>query len=169
MSVSIKRFLVLCCVLAMWNRYERWFDLDIQPWQEGWRGSGGRLRGVTPSVRTHSSKSLPFLLCTHTCAHAHTRSCNTHTVKTQMHMLFQEICSRSLFTFSFLSHTHTHTHLFYVFQYHILLLSMLPSFLIFKWFRSSKEKHRGSLASVSPLRGAGGTLWVIPLWAYRSW
>lgn len=54
----MKCVLVRCRVLAVWSRYERWFDLDIQPWQEGWRRSGGRLRGVTPSVRTHLSKSL---------------------------------------------------------------------------------------------------------------
>ncbi len=81
----------LCCVLAMWNRYERWFDLDIQPWQEGWRGSGGRLRGVTPSVRTHSSKSLPFLLHTRTCTHTrmHARTCSTHTFRAEMHHCYK--------------------------------------------------------------------------------
>lgn len=68
----------LRCVLAVWNRYERLFDLDIQPWQEGWRGSGGRLRGVTPSVRTHSSKSLSFLLHTCSCTHTHTGNIHVH-------------------------------------------------------------------------------------------
>lgn len=95
--------LVPCCVLAVWSRYERWFDLNIQPWQEGWIGSGGRLWGVTPSVRTHSSKSLPFLLHTHTHMHTHahppthTPACtSTHAkhIKTTDALLLQEIWLR---------------------------------------------------------------------------
>lgn len=74
----------------MWNRYERWFDLDTQLWQEGWRGSGGRLRGVTPSVRTHSSKSTPFSSCTR--AHVHT-STHRHMHMHRQHTYFKHRCT----------------------------------------------------------------------------
>ena len=64
----------LCCVLATWSWKERWFDLNIQPWHKcrGW--GGGRLRGVKPYVRTHSSKSPPTHTDTdpHTHTHVHT-------------------------------------------------------------------------------------------------
>lgn len=138
----------------MWNRYERWFDLDTQLWQEGWRGSGGRLRGVTPSVRTHSSKSTPFSSCTR--AHVHT-STHRHMHMHRQHTYFKHRCTYCYKRFALnlslslccLTHRYTQKKkiLSCLSHYCLFTHSRVLCFSTFKWFWSSEQKQRSSLAS----------------------
>lgn len=72
---------LLCWVLASQRRCKRWFDLDVWPWQESWRGREGKAWGELhqPSGHIHQNHFLPV-------AHAHRHAC-THARTKMPHCL----------------------------------------------------------------------------------
>lgn len=100
-------------------------------------------RGVTPSVRTHSSKSL----CTHARTHAHAASHMKHTHSEHSKPPLQEICSNLSF-FTLLESRH-----YFFFHFTPSLGSQHVFFLILQKISVILEKAEEAVVSFPFLNG----------------